>query len=611
MDFAVLVKVVPAVEQLHFDPERKTLIRAGVQSFLNPNDSRAVRIALQLRRPGEQVTVVSMGLAEAEGPLRETFAFGADRVVLLTDRALAGSDTLVTAQVLTRALQTVGHDLVLAGERSIDSETGQVGPEVAALLDIPVVTSVRKLDRVAGGEDLEVVAETGTGWNRFRLTPPAVVTVNERILRKAPKPTPAENARALEMRVETRGTRELGLSAQAVGLEGSPTRVRAVENEEPVRRPHIFAAEDLETRIESAAAVIEGLLQSPAVRPGVLPPLPSFLPDAREVLVLVSDATGGTDPASFGILSELRRWGSHVWPSAVWVGRAPDDRDRADVTRAGAARGYWIPLAGALVNSRSAARAMENVLVARPTLAGVIVPAHPFGREVGGQFAARRGLGLTGDAVGLSANAAGELTWRKPAFGGGLVATIHSRTRPSVATVRPGAFVRSEDPSPSPLEPEKLPEVFPEREPELVEGGDEHDPRWGDLDSARVVLVAGMGVGGPENLAALLPTVSAWKAALGGTRRVVDAGWLPGGQQVGLTGSSIAADLAVLVGVSGAGNHLIGLRRTRVLLAINPDPAARVFEHVDVGIVGGWAEVLPRLTDRLAPLTRSRTVGVK
>ncbi len=219
MDFAVLVKVVPAVEQLHFDPERKTLIRTGVQSFLNPNDSRAVRIAVQLRRPGEHVTVLSMGLPEAEVQLRETFALGADRVVLVTDRALAGSDTLVTARVLHAALRTVGHDLVLAGERSIDSDTGQVGPEVAALLDAPVLTSARSLTRAPDGDVLEAVTETGVGWNRFRFSPPGVVAVNERILRKARKPTPAESARALEMTVEIRGVRELGLAAESVGLE--------------------------------------------------------------------------------------------------------------------------------------------------------------------------------------------------------------------------------------------------------------------------------------------------------------------------------------------------------------------------------------------------------
>jgi electron transfer flavoprotein alpha subunit len=607
MDFAVLVKVVPAVEQLRFDPERKTLIRSGVSSYLNPNDSRAARIAVQLRRPGERVTVLSMGIPEAETQLRETFAFGVDRVVLLTDRALAGSDTLVTARVLHRALRGLGHDLVLAGDRSIDSETGQVGPELAALLEVPVLTSARRLTRNPAGDDLEVVTETGTGWNRFRCVPPAVVSVNERILRKAPKPTPAETARTLEMKVETWGIDDLGLTAKSVGLEGSPTRVRAVENEEPERHPRIFAEGGMDARVEGAAAAVEALLRSPPIRPALLPPLPLSLPDDREVLVLVSGPTGATDTASFEVLSELRRWGSHVWPSAVWVGPVPRDSDRGTIAKRGAARGYVVPSPGSYLGSRTVAHGLDRLLDFRPSLAGVVVLAHAFGREVGGQLAARRGLGLTGDAVGLSVNAAGDLTWKKPAFGGGLVATIHSRTRPSLATVRPGSFVPSEDPMARPLVPHVLPEMSSGLGPERVENGEDRDPNWGDLNTARVVLIAGMGLGGPQRVSALLPTLSAWGAALGGTRRMVDAGWLPGSQQVGLTGTSVAADLAVLIGASGASNHLIGLRRTRVLLAVNPDPGAPVFQRVDVGIVGGWAEVLPRLTDRLAPLARARS----
>jgi electron transfer flavoprotein alpha subunit len=610
MDFAVLVKVVPDVERLRYDLDRKTLVRTGVASYLNPNDARAVRIAVRLRRPGERVTVVSMGLPEAEGPLRETFAFGADRVVLLTDPALAGSDTLVTARVLHRSLHTVGHDLVLAGEKSIDSETGQIGPEVAALLGVPVVTSVRSLTRNADGAGLEAIAETGTGWSRLRCATPAVVTVNERILRKAGKPTPADLARSQQMTVETPSVSDLGLPPRSLGLEGSPTFVRTVEDEEPRRHARIFAGGEIATQVDDAARMVEELLRSPAVRPAPPPRLPASLADDREVLVLVSGSSGETDPSSLGALSELRRWGSHVWPSAVWVGREPSEADRVRVARAGAARGYLVPTVNPYVGSATAARAIDTLLTSRPALAGVIFLADSFGREVGGQLAAHRGLGLTGDAVGFSVDASGELTWRKPAFGGGLVASIRTRTRPSLATVRPGSFARSEDPGTSPVPVERLTGVTAGPDPELLEHREEYDPRWGELGSARVVLIAGMGLGGPGNLPALFPTLSAWKAALGATRRVVDEGWLPGGQQVGLTGTSVAADLAVLIGVSGAGNHMIGLRRTRVLLAVNPDPSAPVFRRVDVGIVNGWSEVLPELTRRLAPLAQARAVAV-
>jgi len=609
MDFAVLVKVVPAVEQIRFDPDRKTMIRTGVPWFLNPYDSRAVRVAVQLRRTGERVTVLSMGPPAAATQLRETFAFGADRVLLLTDPALAGSDTWVTARVLTQALRSVGHHLVLVGERSIDSDTGQVGPEVAALLGVPVLTAVRRLSRTPDRDEFEAVAETGTGWNRFRITSPAVVTVSERILRKSPPPTAAERARAQEMTVETAGIRELGLSTEQVGLEGSPTFVRKVVNEEPERHPRVFAEGGLESRIDGAAAAAEELLRSPPPRPAPWPPLSFPLPEDREVLVLVSGPTGVTDPASLGVLSELRRLAPHLWPSAVWVGPIPPDTERLEVAQSGAIRGYLLPTDRPFVGSRTAAHALDQLIQSRPAVGGVVLLAHAYGREVGGQLAARRGLGLTGDAVGVTVDPSGNAIWRKPAFGGGFVASISSRTRPSLATVRPGALTPTVDRSLASLPIQELPKVPSDEEPELVESGQEADARWGDLGSARVVLIAGMGLGGPENLSALQPALSAWKAALGGTRRVIDAGWLPGSQQVGLTGRSVAADLAVLVGVSGAGNHLVGLRRTRVLLAVNPDPAAPVFRQADVGIVGPWAEVLPPLTDRLASLARARSVG--
>jgi len=430
--------------------------------------------------------------------------------------------------------------------------------------------------------------------------------VNERILRKARPPTDEDRARAAQMTVETRSVRDLGFAVDSVGIEGSPTVVRSVSNEEPERHPRIFAEGTLDARIAGARAAVEELLSSPAPRPGRLPSLSLPNPDDREVLVLVSGPDGATDSATLGAVSELRRWGSHVWPSVAWVGREPSDVDRGVVARAGAARGYWIPTDRPYLGSRTVARGLDHLLSVRPELAGVVLLADSFGREVGGQLAARRGLGLTGDAVGLSADTAGVLVWKKPAFGGGLVASIRSRNRPSLATVRPGALIPSEDPSPRPIEVHEQPWVPSDHEPERIESGRELDSRWGDLSTARVVLTVGMGLGGPENLPALEPTIGEWKAALGGTRRIVDAGWLPGGRQVGLTGVSVAADLAVLIGVSGAGNHLIGLRRTRVLVAINPDPAAAVFQRVDVGIVGGWAEVLPLLTERWAILARSR-----
>jgi electron transfer flavoprotein alpha subunit len=122
------------------------------------------------------------------------------------------------------------------------------------------------------------------------------------------------------------------------------------------------------------------------------------------------------------------------------------------------------------------------------------------------------------------------------------------------------------------------------------------------LDGREVVVAVGMGVGGPDGVAALAPLLLRWNAALGATRRVVDAGWVPRQFQVGLTGQSLAPRLGVLVGVGGSTNHLVGWKRARALLAVNRDPDAAVFRDVDVGIVGSVEEIVPLLGEALAPL---------
>ena len=117
MTIAVLVKVVPELDRLTFDPTTRTVRRAGAPLYLNPFDQRALLVALTLReRAEEEVVVVSMGPPDARPPLLEALALGADRVLLVSDRALAGSDTLVTARVLASALRPIGARLVLAGQ---------------------------------------------------------------------------------------------------------------------------------------------------------------------------------------------------------------------------------------------------------------------------------------------------------------------------------------------------------------------------------------------------------------------------------------------------------------------------------------------------------------
>ncbi len=599
MDFAVLIKVVPDVEKMRYDPDRKTMIREGSELFINPFDQRAVRVALDARRPGELVTVVSMGPPSAEAALQETLALGADRAVLLTDRQLAGSDTLVTARALVKVLTRVGHDVVLTGTWTTDSETGQVGPEVAGLLGVTFVGGARKLERAPQADGWVITTDTPSGWIRLRARAPLVISVSEKIT-KIRKPSQAEMAASRSKSVERLSAADVGLDPETIGLSGSPTVVVTLTNEEPTRTPVIISNGTTAERVDRAVEVVERLLRAETTLAPLTPGRSSSGENAEEILVLVSGPDGHTDPVALHFLAEIRRALPKFAPSAVWIGANPNDLDRRQAQRSGAERGFHVPVSSDFVASRVAAAGFGRLLERRPQAAGAVFSADPFGREVAGQVAAQRGLGLTGDAVGMKAGEDGSLRWLKPAFGGGIIAEIFSRTQPSLVTMRPGSFVPDQSTPGGTFDVERVEAGLPDGEIEFLDRGVERDPRWGDLETARAVVSVGMGLGGPEQIETVRARLEGTPFALAATRRVVDAGWVPRQLQVGLTGRSLGPELVVFAGVGGAGNHLVGWRRARIMVAVNSDPKAPIFAHVDVGLVGRWEDILPPLLGALS-----------
>lgn len=148
MEILVCVKQVPGSSEVKVNPQTGVLIRESVMGIINPTDKNALEEALLLKlKHGGNVTVITMGPQQAEEALREAFAMGADKAVLLTDRLFAGSDTAATSYILCRAIHKLGHfDLILCGRESTDGVTAQVGPQLAELLGIPQITFVRKVE---------------------------------------------------------------------------------------------------------------------------------------------------------------------------------------------------------------------------------------------------------------------------------------------------------------------------------------------------------------------------------------------------------------------------------------------------------------------------------
>ena len=595
MKIAVLVKQIPAPVEFRMHEGR--LVRDGVPLEVNAYCRRANAKAVELAGAGGEVVVFTMGPPAAADALREMIACGAHRGVHLSDPAFAGSDTLATAVALAAAIRREGpFDLVLAGLNSLDSDTGQVPVEVAELLDLPFAAGVRDLD--VDGRTFTARLETDDGYHTVAGDLPVALSAAERLI--APSKAPPEvYAEVSDDRILRLAAADLDVPVEQLGASGSPTSVG------PVR---VLTATRRALRAASVAEAVDMLEEFGA-----------FV-DAPEP----DDAAADASPASAALL-EAGTDGAHaeVGERSVWcffteppvgaelLGEAAElaawisGTVTAVTTIADAAERPGLAAAGAdrLLLIESAAEPSEQAAALAAAAAerlpwGLLVEGTRSGRVVASVVAARCGWGLTGDAVGLEVSPSGRLVAWKPAFGGRLQVPILSRSPVQMATIRPGVLALRPSRADAPeLEPELLPAPPPARIRTVAVERDDADT--GELRRARTVVAVGVGVqpdGYPviDELRAALGD-----AALGATRRVTDQGWVPRGRQIGVTGHAVSPRLLVAVGSSGRFNHTVGIRNAGVLMAVNSDPDAEIFDQVDVGLIGEWQTIVPALTAEL------------
>jgi len=227
------IKQVPDTAEVKIDPETNTLIRSGVESIANPYDVVALEAALTLKdKYGGRVTVLSMGPPQAEEVLREAVSLGADEVILLSDRAFAGADTLATSYTLTKAIEKVNQnhpvDLVFCGKQAIDGDTAQVGPGVATRLEYTQFTYVTEIKEINQKErTIEVKRKVEGGFEIIRGGLPAVLTIELDLAkpRRAPLPLLIHSLRA---EITVWDADAIQADHTALGLKGSPTWVKKI-----------------------------------------------------------------------------------------------------------------------------------------------------------------------------------------------------------------------------------------------------------------------------------------------------------------------------------------------------------------------------------------------
>lgn len=241
----------------------------------------------------------------------------------------------------------------------------------------------------------------------------------------------------------------------------------------------------------------------------------------------------------------------------------------------------------------------------------LLLGASSRGRDLAGSVATRLGTGLTADCTQLEVDRQTRgLLQTRPAYGGNIMATIITpRHRPQMATVRHRVF---EAPTPdlgrtgaivsAPIDlgaAALTSEIL-----EFVRS----DERM-NLADAHIIVSGGAGVGGPDGFAPLRDLAEALGGAVGASRAAVDAGWIPQAHQVGQTGRTVRPDLYIACGISGAIQHQAGMSTARVIVAINTDPHAPIFDIATYGIVGDCLQVARLLTEQLSQMRRRLRTG--
>lgn len=610
MRILVLVKQVPEVSELRLDPETRRLDRAHAGTLMNPFDRRAMLEAHRLRAEhGGTIAAVTMGPPQAETILRECLGLGADRVVHLCGREFAGADTLATARALSRAADRIGYDVILAGRYSIDSETGQVGPEIASLLGVPFLGGVRRLelDTAHGEVRYSAECEGDDGFVECTGAAPIVLTCTDRWATRIPRVLPDEDKTNLG-EVEVWGVGELGGEIEDYGQPGSPTwveEVRAVPSQRDRELLHhgergSEAIDRLSQRI--GASRVEATGRAALSMPG------HAVAGACDQWILVlgeRGPDGSVRAVTWELVGEADRLATRVGGNVALLlldPRLPPDAVRDELNPDREAGEAGARGADRILVAPIEADPVETIAAAFEALGPRIVlgAATAVGRDLIPQVAARFSLGLTGDAIGLELDAEGRLHQLKPAFGGQVVAPILSRTRPEMVTLRPGV-----------LEPCARDDARGSASVEMLAVGGppmagpvcsrfeaEVSAEAAAIEEARVVVCAGYGLGeeGVEEAARLAHRLG---GVLAGTRRVCDLKWLPRQSQIGLSGRHVAPDLYLGLGVRGSFNHTVGLRRAHTIIAVNSDPEAEFFEGADLGIVGDARVVVAELLARL------------
>jgi electron transfer flavoprotein alpha subunit len=309
--------------------------------------------------------------------------------------------------------------------------------------------------------------------------------------------------------------------------------------------------------------------------------------------VVEDDRKGTPKKVMAEVLGEAARLGGPV--EAVWLTDKATDDGLKQLGAWGATKVWLLENAGLAPYRGETWVPPAAELAARESPKAILAPVTSRLREFMARLAAKLGVGISADSVGLKMDG-DKLVATRPVYAGKLLSRVTWAKQPWIATLRPNVFRPADTQEGKSAQVERVSAALPAAQMKLVERREEASTGLPELTEAEIVISGGRGMKGPENYVILEEMGAVIGAAVGASRAAVDAGWRPHRFQIGQTGRTISPKLYLGFGVSGAIQHLAGMRTSKVIVAVNKDPEAPIFKIADYGIVADLFEVVPELT---------------
>lgn len=627
-----LIKQVPLPTEMRMGDDG-LMDRTKAKSIINIDCQFGLEAGLQLKKqyPDARLIACSMGPGSFETALRTAISMGYDEAYLLSDRKLGGSDTYATGLAISTMLMHLGFSkdskepfIIFAGRQTSDGDTAHVPSQVAEHIGIPQATFVESVKADGNGNVIAKRIIEG-GYQMMSLPMPCAISLTPTGIPPR-KPSLSGAIKARNAKITVFGIDDIGLGTEKIGLSGSPTIVAGVVNIVSERAPVIMSqgynevalVDSLLANFEKGANQLEkkNLVEKKVSEKPEFP-LYDNRNGAKGIITWAEIANGKIARPSIELLTPARKLadqlGNDTKIMTLLIGDNVKDQaqtlfehgsDEVIVVEDKRLSEYLVLPFSSIFEQVIKARNPEIALFAATT----------SGRELAPRIGMKTGSGVTADCTGLEI---GEyvnrkekvinkpiLHSRRPTYGESKLATILGFVYPQISTARAGTFevptrVAGREGVVSTFEPKLTEDEFKVEILRTVRGEGSNV----NLFDAEIIISGGRGTTGDgleliKKLAHAL-TDKGIKAEWACSRVVVDEGISEYARQIGQTGKTVRPKVYVAVGVSGAIQHIAGMKEAEKIIAIDHNPKASIFHFADFGIVGEYTDIIPELIERV------------